>query len=212
MLPETQEPGANNNPDPTPPPPPPPHHEPLPAVLKLLQEQAHERRHSAVPLAARLLRECGGGGSLKVRRQRAQVTALEALRLAQNSGGNYCSSSRRGSSSTPRPSAETAAHSLGPDPPERGGTNRGVRTGKNLTLGNEGSWSHFPVLEGNGGVNFHGVGEKRGSGVGGEGRVEFSTDTAIDGVHPNASVDRQTRSRPERRREDLLSAAFCATE
>lgn len=208
MLQKTQEPSTNNNPDP-PALLPPLHHEPLSAMLKLLQEQAHERRLSAVSLAARLLRECGG--SLKARRERAQVTVLEALRLAQNSGGNYCSS-RRGSSSTPLPSTETAAHSQNLAPPERGGINRGVRTGKNLSSDHEGSWRHSPVLEGNGEVYFRGGGEKRGSGVGGEGQVGFSTDTANNGVQYNASVDRQTRSRRESRREDLLSAAFCATE
>ena len=134
---------STNNPDA---PLPPPCHGSLPAMLKLLQEQAHERRLSAVPLAARLLRECGGG-SLKARRERAQVTAHEALRLAKSSGGNYCSH-RRESSSISRPSAETA-HPQDPPPPEHEGINHGVQTDNSLTLDHKGMWS-TPDLEGNG--------------------------------------------------------------
>lgn len=91
---QTQKPGIITNPDHHPPL---PHHERLPVLLKLLRDQAHERRLSAVPLAARLLRECGGGdggaggssnSNSKAQRERAQITAHEALRHAiTNSGG-----------------------------------------------------------------------------------------------------------------------------
>ncbi|CAM9095928.1 unnamed protein product, partial [Laminaria digitata] len=137
---QTQAPSTTNPEDPPLPAPPAPHHEqPLSAMLNLLQEQAHERRLSAKPLAARLLRECGGSGgggsSSKAGRERAQVTAHEALRLAKNSGGNYYSSHCPGSSSTPRPSSETvvvAAHPQDPPPPEREGINPGVRINRGV--------------------------------------------------------------------------------
>lgn len=182
----------NATPDPSP-----PQHARLSFLLKRLQEEEHERRVSAGPLAASLLRACAGSGQAL---ERAQVTAHDALRCAKASNGNHNTRQRGSLTTTSSVAAKRPENNLLGDKNATGVFDRNNKD-PNVV-------SRFPNLKVDKAVYLPGGEQQEGRRIGcAKQRGFLEKENGLCDM-----VDQRLRSKADRRREDLLSSVCEATK